>query len=331
MESLLKFIGFIFYVFAAFALFIMLIYAFEIKGKPRKLAMRNFLYTLMWSGLALAGILFGYSLRQLGNNARHRQIISKAMKSGNLDWIATCINGSDGKMQRSAIDEVYNAYYKDADFGGLLEFVAKYHKIDYETVDNVKKNVDKHIRELYHAAETRNDSASWQNFTDTVPGHFFLNFADDATLALEKRKWVSDDAAFNRVRLLNDSAFARRYLKLYAQGTHRAGAKKIILDAQFPGSKCSAMINSDYDGKTTVRLTNSSQFPLTFALHGTFYDGFVELRAGSSQTITVPNGYYSVSAVPTTTSRKYHVHSFYNHYTFAGYKSIDVTSANFNK
>lgn len=331
MESLLKFIGFAFYVFAAFSLLIMLIHAIEIKGKPGRLAKSNFLHALMWLGFAIAATFCGYSLWQLGNSARHRQIVSKAMKSGNLDWIASCINGSDARLQRQAIDEVYSAYYKDAGFGDLLDFVAKYHKIDYETVDNVEKAVDKHIRKLYHAAEIKNDSASWQSFTNTVPGHFFLNFADSATMALEKRKWVSDDASFSRVRLLNDSAYAREYLKLYAQGKHRAGAKKIILDAQFPGSKCGVMIDSDYDGETTVRLTNSSQFPLTFALHGTFYDGFVKIQAGSSQTITVPNGYYYVSAVPTTSSRKYRVHSFYNHYTFAGYQAIDVTSANFNR
>ena len=134
---------------------------------------------------------------------------------------------------------------------------------------------------------------------------------------MEFAKWNNETNAWRRAVVFRDSDMFREYLKRFPYGAHSDNARKYILDREFFSyreNKPPYQITSNYGGLTTLTIVNRSSTSIQFSYSGTFASGKENISGNCTTSISIPNGYYRLSA----TSSNPHTRGEYSLETLGG-------------
>lgn len=290
--GLLNFIGFIFYIIAAIAAFATLIGFMSNDSKDGggiKLGLIA----------AVAGLVFGcggYYIRDYADSLKRSKNFTESLTNGDKEKVKWRFGGLSEEDKNEYVGEIFNKFYSH-DFNGEYEFLSDYGDEYIAFVQDIKEKLNNKMEQMYNEAESINTKESWLSFSGKVAGKFFLKYANDNLKEREFAKWSDDDAAWQRVLLMDSLEMSHVYLSRFEHGIHEDNARKIILDYtydSYTNNKPPYKITSNYSGTTTFSVSNSANADLNFHYSGTFVSGTLKVMGNSHNSVTVPNGYYLI-------------------------------------
>lgn len=291
--GLLNFIVFIFYIVAGIAAFGTLIGFMSNDGKDGG----SIKFGLI---AAVAGVVFGcggYFIRDYADSLKRSKNFTESFTNGDKEKIKWRFHGLSEEDKNEYIGEIFDKFYGH-DFNGEYEFLSDYGDENIAFVQDVKDQLDDRIKALYNKAESINTKESWLSFSGKVAGKFFLKYANDNLKELEFAKWGNEDAAWQRVLVMDSLAMSHEYLSRFPHGIHECNARKIILDhsySDYTRNKPPFKITQNYCGTTTISVRSSANADLNIHYSATFATGNFKVPGYGYNSVTVPNGYYSIS------------------------------------
>jgi len=290
--GLLNFVGFIFYIIAAISAFGALI-SFMSNDSKEGARIKVGLIA------AVAGLVFGcggYFIRDYADSLKRSKNFTESLTNGDKEKVKWRFGGLSDEDKCTYIGEIFDKFYSH-DFDGEYEFLSDYGDKNISFVQDVKKKLNYKMEQMYNEAENINTKESWLSFSGKVAGKFFLEYANDNLKEREFEKWADDDAAWQRVLVMDSIEMSHEYLSRFEHGIHEDNARKIILDYTYDSytkKKPPYKITTNYSGTTMLSVSNSANADLNFRYTGTFASGTLKVMGNSHNSVTVPNGYYLI-------------------------------------
>lgn len=290
--GILNFVGFIFYLIAAFAAFGMLIGFMSNDSKEGT----GFKLGLI---AAVVGLVFGsggYFIRDYADSLKRNKNFTESLTNGDKEKLKWRFGGLSDKDKNEYIGEIFDKFYSH-DFNGEYEFLSDYGDESIAFVQDVKEQLNNKMEQMYNEAERTNTKESWLSFSSKVAGKFFLKFANDNLKEREFTKWQNEDAAWQRVLVMDSLAMSHEYLSRFPHGIYECNARKIILDhsySDYSQNKPPFKITQNYCGTTTISVRSSANADLNVHYSGTFASGEFKVPGYGYNSVTVPNGYYRI-------------------------------------
>lgn len=124
-----------------------------------------------------------------------------------------------------ALYRLYHTHKKTSRLNTLYDFAMKFPHCDF--ADSALAIVLPQCDSLYAEAMRQNTIDAWSDFIVKVPEplqHDALNVLDSLRWETQKHKWDTEEKAWQQAQRINQLLSYKRYLSLYPNGTHAAGA-----------------------------------------------------------------------------------------------------------
>ncbi len=291
--GLLNFVGFIFYIIAAIASFGTLIFFMLVDSKDGGGIKIGLI-------AAVAAIVFGsggYFIRDYANTLKRSKNFTESLTNGDKEKVKWRFKALSAEDKNEYAAEIFDKFYGH-NFKGEYDFLSDYGDEFIDFVQEVKGKLNDKMEQMYNEAESINTPESWLAFSEKVSGKFFLEYASDTLKEREFAKWAEDDAAWQRVLVMDSLAMSHEYLSRFPHGIYECKARKIILDhsyADYSQNKPPFKITQNYCGTTTISVRSSANADLYIHYSGTFATGDFKVPGYGYYSVTVPNGYYRIS------------------------------------
>lgn len=289
---LLYFVGFIFYIIAAIAAIATLV-GFSSDSKDGSGIKFGLIAAVV--GLVLGS--GGYLIRDWADSLKRSRNFTESLTTGDKEKVKWRFRTLSAEDKNEYAAQIFNKFYGQ-NFKGECDFLSDYGDEYIDFVQEVKEKLNDKMEKMYNEAESINTPESWLAFSEKVAGKFFLKYADDNLKGREFAKWADDDAAWQRVLVMDSLAMSHEYLSRFPHGIYECDARKIILDhsyADYTQNKPPFKITQNYCGTTTISVRNSANADLNIHYSGTFANGDFKVPGFGYNSVTVPNGYYRIS------------------------------------
>ena len=291
--GLLKLVGYIFYIIAVIEAFRALI-GFMSNDSKEGAGIKFGLIA------AVAGLVFGsggYFIYDYADSLKRSKNFTENLTNGDKEKVKWRFGGLSEEDKNEYVGEIFDKFYGH-DFNGEYEFLSDYGDENIAFVQDVKEQFCNKMEQMYNEAESINTKESWLSFSGKIAGKFFLKYANDNLKEREFAKWENDDDAWQRVLVMDSLDMSHEYLSKFPHGIYECDARKIILDhsyADYSHNKPPFKITKNYCGTTTISVRSSANANLNIHYSGTFATGNFKVPGYGYNSVTVPNGYYSIS------------------------------------
>lgn len=291
--GLLNFVGFLFYIVAAIAVFCILI-GFMCNNDKDGAGIKVGLIA------AVVATVFGYGgyfIREYSDTLKKSKNFTECLTNGEKEKVKWRFGGLSTDDKKAHIEEIFAKFYGN-NFEDERDFLNDYGKEELEFVNILKEQFNIKLKNMYDEAEKQNTRDSWLSFSNKVSGKIFLEYADESIKEREFAKWNDDEGAWQRVLVMDSLAMSYEYLSRFNHGSHEDNARKIILDhsyVSYSSNKPPYKITRNFSGSTTISVRNSANAKLNIHYSGTFASGNFEVQGYGYNSVSVPNGYYSIS------------------------------------
>lgn len=291
--GLLNFVGFFLYIVAAIAAFVTMIGFISDDSKDEGGIQIGLI-------AAVAGVVFGcggYFIRDYADSLKRNKNFTESLMNGDKEKVKWRFGGLSEEDKNEYVGKIFDKFYGH-DFKGEYEFLSDYGDENVEFVQDVMEQFSNKMEQMYNEAERVNTKESWLSFSGKVAGKFFLKYANENLKDREFAKWENEDAAWQRVLVMDSLAMSYEYLSRFPHGIYECNARKIILDhsySDYAHNKPPFKITKNYCGTTTISVRSSANADLNVHYSGTFATGNFKVPGYGYNSVTVPNGYYSIS------------------------------------
>ena len=307
--GLIKFFVIAFNAIACILGFVTVVYTIVLLSEPKKEGFKDGVYfgcvcLFICVLFGLGGYFcreYSMTLVQRKEYANSLNIMKSYLETGtedNRDQIRLCFYHLSKDDWNEYIDDIYDKFY-DHDIKGEYEFICDYGGMSYlEFVRDITESLVKKMEQMYVEAECSSEPEVWKTFSDLFSSEFFNKYASKKLKEKEFSKWDSDDSAWQRVLQMYHVDFSSEYLSRYPNGIHVENAKKFILDHDYESreKKPPYKIINNYNGHTTLYIHNSTRESIIVSYSGTFASDKFYVDAQGFKYVSVPNGYYTISA-----------------------------------
>lgn len=224
-----------------------------------------------------------------------------------VDYLKKHADGDYADEARDSIVSIYERSepMKDSYYGDDKTWLYS----DINTLEN-DRVCERLCRIAYRKTQETNTIDAWKRYREKVPTRYYWDSQkkiDEINYAIEqaeKAKWGTEGRAWKTASELNTIEGYEKYFELYPNGSHKAKARKALIDAQVSAAfkgKHGAMPQMDktsygYGSTSEVKITNQTQYTMTLLYSGTAESYKLEIPANATRSINLLNGKYRISA-----------------------------------
>lgn len=216
----------------------------------------------------------------------------------------------DGKYE-TYIEKYPNGDYVEAALDSIYSKATSYDKPEYHIAqiynkansENIKgTRIEKKLKEyVFNVVSEQNQQYFWDEYLK-VADPDDAKIAEEKKSELENKEWGTDELAWNTAVKSNHPYSYKKYMDLYPRGKHYKKAKEsyvklsVAMDSKGEHNELPSMDKVSSGGsRTTISISNSTNYELNVFYSGPDYET-ASIPAGSSRSITIPNGTYNISA-----------------------------------
>lgn len=204
----------------------------------------------------------------------------------------------NGEYVQEALDSIYS-----------ITLRMEHPEANIERIYNIANNdgvkgsrIERPIKDFLHKAVIEANSEYYWNKYIEIADEDFVEDAKRRMEELVNATWGTDALAWETAEKSRNASAYKKYMDLYPKGKHYFSAKKKYVQmnvntaSQVEHNELPSMERVSGGGKkTTITISNGTSYELSVFYSGPDYET-ISIPAGSSKSITIPNGTYNIAA-----------------------------------